>query len=151
METVRATDLKNRLGEILAKARLHPVAIERHGKVVAVLTPAPGTAAVRPRVAGGRQPQLPRAQEERLVDLCASGDLRPSRWKRAGDPRLLAGVAMMLASQPEFDRYRLLALAERLEPGMSRAENFGRWLEESPLRAARFLPMVRAQMRAQRK
>jgi antitoxin (DNA-binding transcriptional repressor) of toxin-antitoxin stability system len=151
METVSATDLKNHLGEVLAKARLHPVAIERHGKVVAMLTPVSAdTAATRSR-AGQRPPQMPRGQEERLVDLCASGDLRPSRWLRAGDPRLLAGVAVMLASQPEFDRYRLLALAERLEPGMSRPENFGRWLEESPLRAARFLPMVRAQMRALRK
>jgi antitoxin (DNA-binding transcriptional repressor) of toxin-antitoxin stability system len=151
METVSATDLKNRLGEVLAKARLHPVAIERHGKVVALLTPVPtDPAPTRSRV-DQRRPQMPRDQEERLVDLCASGDLRPSRWLRAGDPRLLAGVAVMLASQPEFDRYRLLALAERLEPGMSRPENFGRWLQESPLRAARFLPMVRAQMRALRK
>ena len=151
MESVRATDLKNRLGEVLARASLHPIAVERHGKVVAWLTPVPVAATARPRGPGARRPQLPRAQEERLVDLCASGDLRPSRWKRAGDSRLLAGVAMMLASQPEFDRYRLLALAERLEPGMSRAEDFGRWLEESPLRPARFLPMVRAQLRAQRK
>src|SRR5688500_15178185 len=121
METVSATDLKNRLGQVLARARLHPVAIERHGKVVALLTPLPqGGASAHP--AAQRQPQLSRAVEERLVELAASGDLRPSRWLRAGNPKLLAGVAVMLASQPEFDRYRLLALAERLEPGMSRAE-----------------------------
>lgn len=149
METVRATDLKNHLGEVLAKARLHPVAIERHGKVVAILTPVPGGApAARKDHSPPNRTHLPRAEEERLLDLCASGDLRPSRWLRAGNPRLLAGVAVMLASQPEFDRYRLLGLAERLDPGMSRPENFARWLEESPVRAARFLPMVRAQMRA---
>ena len=151
METVSATDLKNRLGEVLARARLHPVAIERHGKVVAVLTPVSAESTPARSRATKRSPQLPRALEERLVDLCASGDLRPSRWLRAGDPRLLAGVAVMLASQPEFDRYRLLALAERLEPGMSRPEKFRQWLDESPLRAARFLPMVRAQLRALRK
>jgi antitoxin (DNA-binding transcriptional repressor) of toxin-antitoxin stability system len=151
METVRATDLKNRLGEVLAKARLHPVAIERHGRVVAILTPVSSESPARAGRALKRRPQMPRAQEERLVDLCASGDLRPSRWLRGGNPRLLAGVAVMLASQPEFDRYRLLALAEQLEPGMARPENFGRWLEESPLRPARFLPMVRAQMRASSK
>src|SRR5688572_11764983 len=80
METVRATDLKNRLGEVLAKARLHPVAIERHGKVVAYLSPVPAESPARTPRAAKRRPQMARAQEERLVDLCASADLRPSRW-----------------------------------------------------------------------
>ena len=147
MDIVRATDLKNRLGEVLAKARLRPVAIERHGKVVAIISPVPPKAGV-PSAFRQPRPQLGRRSEERLVELAASGDLRPSRWLRAGDRRTLAGIAVMLASQPEFDRYRLLALAERLDPGMSSPESFGRWLEESPVRAARFLPMVRAQIRA---
>ena len=146
MFAMRATDLKNRLGEALARARLGPVAILRHGKVVAHLTAAP-----QPRLAGGRATAqstgLSRAEEERLVKLCASGDLRPTRWLRAGDRRLLAGVATMLASQPEFARLRLLALAERLAPGMTRPESFARWLEHAPVKAARLLPMVRAEMR----
>jgi len=81
------------------------------------------------------------------VRLCASGDLRPSRWMRVGDHRLLAGVAVMLASQAEFDRVRLLALAERLYPGMSTADGFAKWLERAPVKAARLLPMVRQEMR----
>jgi hypothetical protein len=97
----------------------------------------------RPGSANG----LRREQEEALARLAASGDLRPSRWARAGDPTLLAGVATMLASQPEFDRAKLLALAERLCPGMSTTPVFGRWLRTCPVRASRFLPMVRAELR----
>ena len=145
MDAFNATELKNRLGPILAKARLAPIAILRHGKVVAYLTPAHSGEA-SPRRKGSRKAAPSRAREEELVRLCASGDLRPSRWLRAGDRRLLAGVAVMLASQPEFDRTRLLALAETLEPGMSRADRFGEWLSESPVRAARLLPMVRAEL-----
>ena len=40
MDTVNATELKNRLGPVLARAELAPVAIERHGRVVAYLVPA---------------------------------------------------------------------------------------------------------------
>jgi antitoxin (DNA-binding transcriptional repressor) of toxin-antitoxin stability system len=147
MYTVDATDLKNRLGAVLARAGLEPVAVRRHGRVVAYLTPAtppksPGDATAR------RRPRpITRREEEALARLCASGDLRPSRWARAGDPRLLAGVATMLASQPEFDRMRLLALAERLHPGVTTPEGFARWLEAAPVKAARFLPLVRAELR----
>lgn len=147
MDTVTATDLKNRLGPVLARAALAPVAIVRHGRVVAYLVPptreafaAPG----RPRFFHGA---LDRAEEQRVVDLCASGDLRPSRWLRAGEREMLAGVAVMLASQPDFDRVRLLALAERLFPGMTAAKRFGKWLETIPVEPARFLPLVQAQMR----
>lgn len=52
----------------------------------------------------------------------------------------------MLASQPEFDRVRLLSLAERLCPGMTQPEEFSHWLEDAPVKAARLLPMVRAEM-----
>jgi antitoxin (DNA-binding transcriptional repressor) of toxin-antitoxin stability system len=158
METVRATDLKNRLGEVLAKARLHPVAIERHGKVVAYLSATPPSerpssrfapAIAAPAAASDPRPSLNRLKEERLVSLCASGDRRPSRWRRAGDPRQMAGIAVMLASQePEFDRNRLLVLAESLSPGMTSVETFQSWLDfESPVRAATFLPKVSAELR----
>ena len=88
-----------------------------------------------------------RNEEERALDLCAGGDFRPSRWLRAGDPRTLAGIAAMLASQEGFDRTRMLALAERLHPGMSKPGGFNRWLARSPVHAARFLPMLQARMR----
>lgn len=143
MHTVDATELKNRLGNVLARAALGPVAIRRHGRVVAYLTPAaPKVAPLRVAPREG----LSRAAEERLARLCASGDLRPSRWRKAGDRQLMAGVATMLASQPGFDRVRLLALAEQLDPGMTDAERFGRWLRHAPVKAARLMPMVCAEM-----
>ena len=146
MDSVNATQLKNRLGEVLRSAALGPVAIVRHGRVVAHLVP-PDAAARR----APRQDQTPRRwtrrEEDRMVELCAQGDFRPSRWLRAGDPRTLAGVAVMLASQEGFDRPRMLALAERLDPGMSKPGRFGQWLAGSPIQAARFLPMLDARMR----
>lgn len=150
METVKATHLKNRLGEVLKRAALAPVAIERHGRIVACLVPPTG-AETRPgkaRAARRKPPRWSRRHEERVLELCASRDYRPSRWLRAGDPRALAGVAAMLASQDGFDRARMLALAERLQPGMSTPQGFGRWLERTPVQAARFLPLLRARMRA---
>jgi antitoxin (DNA-binding transcriptional repressor) of toxin-antitoxin stability system len=146
MYTINATDLKNRLGEALTRARLEPVAISRHGNVIAHLTAVPEAPAPRVREMPTSE-GLSRRDEARLVKLCASGDFRPSRWLRAGNRRLLGGVATMLASHPEFDRIRLLALAERLSPGITRPEAFTRWLEHAPVRAARLLPMVRAELR----
>ena len=61
---------------------------------------------------------------------------------------MLAGVAVMLASQESFARTRMLALAERLHAGMSAPGEFGRWLARSPVHAVRFLPMLKARMRA---
>ena len=59
----------------------------------------------------GRQPAAAprwnRRAEERVVELCAGGDFRPSRWLRAGDAQTLAGVATMLASESGFDRARM--------------------------------------------
>ena len=150
METVRATDLKNRLGKVLRRVAYAPVAVERHGKVVAYLVPTthrlapkagPSQRPARPTEAGGR------ADEERVARLCAGADFRPSRWRRAGDSRDLAGVATMLASEGGFDRPRLLALAEALHPGMSSGDEFRRWLAEGRVDPSRFLPMVRAERR----
>lgn len=149
MEKVNATQLKNRLGEVLAQAALQPVAIERHGRVVAWLVP-PRAAKARPGKAGAvrSRPRWSRSVEARILELCARGDFRPSRWLRAGDPQMLAGVAAMLASQAGFHRTRMLTLAERLHPGTSAPGNFSRWLARSPVQAARFLPMLEARMRA---
>ena len=147
MRTVRATDLKNRLGEVLARVAFGPVAIQRHGRVVALLVPPP---AQKNRGSGrqaGTAPRWNRRAEERVVELCAGGDFRPSRWLRAGDAQTLAGVATMLASESGFDRARMLALAERLHPGMSQPAAFGRWLAHAPVHAARLLPMLAARMR----
>lgn len=145
MQTVNATQLKNRLGEVLAQAVLGPVAIERHGRVVAYLVPAKTEVARAKRKADKpkrSKDSLSRRDEERIAQLCARADFRPSRWQRAGDARTLAGVAVMLASQHGFDRMRMLALAERLHPGMSRTGEFSRWLRHTRVQAGRLLPMI---------
>ena len=146
MDSVNATQLKNRLGAVLRSAALGPVAIVRHGRVVAHLVPPPSAAARRAPTQDKTPRRWTRREEERVVELCARGDFRLSRWLRAGDPRTLAGVAVMLASQEGFDRARMLALAGRLDPGMSKPGRFGRWLAGSPIQAARFLPMLDARM-----
>jgi prevent-host-death family protein len=147
MDVVKATELKNRLGAVLERAALGRVAIERHGRVVAYLVPvSAGWKRASPNRKARSQPGWSRLDEQRVLELCAKGDFRPSRWLRAGDPRLLAGVAVMLASQDGFDRPRMLALAERLHPGMSTPDGFSRWLSTTPVQAARFLPMLRARM-----
>src|SRR6266849_6879462 len=103
MEIVKATELKNRLGAVLARATLGRVAIERHGRVVAYLVPVPiRRKRAPPNRKARRETGWSRLDEERVLELCAKGDFRPSRWLRAGDPRRLAGVAVMLASQEEF-------------------------------------------------
>ena len=150
MHAVNATELKNRLGPILARAELEPVAIMRHGRVVAYLTPAAMGGPQRRRRNAARI-GVSRSQEERLAKLCASGDLRPSRWRRAGDPELLAGLAVMLASESSAPRLRQLALAERLHPGMTDPAVFAAWLRRSPLKPSRFMPMVAAERRQMRR
>ncbi|MEK6593131.1 MAG: type II toxin-antitoxin system Phd/YefM family antitoxin [Pseudomonadota bacterium] len=148
MQTVHATALKNRLGEVLARAALGPVAIQRHGRVVALLVPPPAEKNRKPAARPAKSPRWNRRAEERVVELCAQGDFRPSRWLRAGDAQTLAGVATMLASEHDFDRTRMLALAERLHPGMTTPATFNRWLARTPVHAARFLPQLAARLRA---
>jgi prevent-host-death family protein len=147
MEIVKATELKNRLGAVLERATIGRVAIERHGRVVAYLVPvSPRPKRATPNRSARAEPGWSRRNEERVLDLCAKGDFRPSRWLRAGNPRQLAGVTVMLASLDDFDRTRMLALAERLYPGTSTPDGFSRWLSNSPIQAARFLPMLHARM-----
>jgi hypothetical protein len=96
----------------------------------------------------GRFPaQLDREYEERLLDLCTSGDVEPKRWRHHGPAFFMAGLAVMVASVPEFDRRSLLDLAESLHAGSSQVGVFALWLERSPVRPSRFLPMLLAGMR----
>lgn len=85
-----------------------------------------------------------REYEERLVELCRSRVLEVSRWKALGPAFFMAGLAVMLASEPGFDRRGLLALAESMHPGASEPAVFSRWLERSPMRPSRFLPLLHA-------
>ena len=84
-----------------------------------------------------------REKEEALLDLCASGSLDAALWGRHGDGFFMGGLAAMLASVRGFDRRRYLGLAEELHPGVTQPEVFELWLQKSPLRPARFLPMLK--------
>lgn len=84
-----------------------------------------------------------RAQEEELAALCVSGSVDASAWQRHGSGFFMGGLAMLLASVRGFDRRRYIELAEALHAGISQPEVFALWLQRSPLRAARFVPMLR--------
>src|SRR5688500_4752401 len=147
METVDVTELKTNLGAVLARAAVDRLAIRKHGRVVAYLVPAREVQA--PHTSKTRAPMprsLSRAEEERLLQLACSGDTRPSRWRRAGPPQLLAGFAALLGSLDLGNRERLLALAEQLWPGMSTLEVANEWLRHSPVKADRLVPMLRARL-----
>jgi hypothetical protein len=83
-----------------------------------------------------------RDYEDRLLNLCASGNLDPDRWASAGPRFFMAGLAVMLASAEGHDRRGLLALAEQLQPGASETAVFNRWLERSSVRPTRFLSLL---------
>ena len=85
---------------------------------------------------------LDRDHEARLLRLAASGSLADEAWAAAGPRFFMAGLAVMLAGEPGLDRRGLLALAERLHPGASEPAVFNRWLDRSPLRPSRFLPLL---------
>ncbi len=148
MKTVAATEAKNRFGRVLEQAMHGAVAIERHGRVVAYVVPARDYAG--PAADAGTASAMPerygRAEEEPLLALCASRRLDAGLWRQHGSPFFMAGLATLLASAHGFPRERLLALARELYPGMADDGTFGRWLERSPLRAARFLPMLRKRL-----
>ena len=88
--------------------------------------------------------KLDRDYEERLVELSLSNNLEPERWTGMGPRFFMAGLAVMLAGAGNSDRRGLLELAERLHPGASEVDVFSRWLERSPVRPTRFLPLVDA-------
>ena len=144
MQTVTASELKQRLGELLDLASVTPLAIERHGRVVAHLVPVREPRPMRRVASHVRGAGLTRRQEERLLDLVAKDDLRPTRWRRAGDARFMAGFAAFLGSVEQGDRGRLFALAEQLFPGSSSPAALRDWLHESGVDPARLLPMLAA-------
>lgn len=108
---------------------------------------------VQPAQAAGRSAdghfpaEVNRDWEERLVDLCARNETDADPWTALGPPFFMAGLAVMLAGAPGHDRSAMLELAERLHPGASEPAVFARWLERSPVRPSRFLPMVNAHSR----
>jgi hypothetical protein len=107
------------------------------GAEIAVVEPAAAAASGRNFPAS-----LSRDYERQLLNLCASRSLDPDRWEQLGPRFFMAGLAVMLAGTPDFDRRSLLNLAEELHPGASEPAVFARWLKTSPLRPSRFLPML---------
>jgi hypothetical protein len=91
--------------------------------------------------------ELSREYERQLLTLCASQQLDPVAWATAGPAFFMAGLAVMLASNPGAERRSLLALAELLHPGAIEVPVFARWLKRSPLRPSRFLPMLAMEIR----
>jgi hypothetical protein len=85
--------------------------------------------------------------EERLLRLCATRSVEPAQWASLGPKFFMAGLAVMLASAPSFDRRAMLALSESLHPGASEPAVFARWLKRSPVRPSRFLPMMEVELR----
>ncbi len=88
-----------------------------------------------------------RDDEDKLLDLSASGNLDPNVWRAHGPSFYMGGLAVMLASARGFERERYLRLAETLHPGVSTPEVFGMWLKKSPVRPSRFLSMARRRKR----
>ncbi len=95
--------------------------------------------------ATGLFPQrLDRALEERLLELCASGDVDAGHWRAAGPSFFMGGLAAMLSCADDLDPDgRYARLAEALHPGVLRIETFRFWLRTSPVKPSRFLPMLR--------
>lgn len=99
------------------------------------------------------EPQVPtrfgRVEEEALLKLCASGSLDVQRWRAAGPRWFMAGLAMLMARGNGTEREGLLLLAEALCPGMSSVDTFSQWLKTSPVKPARFLPMLDQRRRSE--
>jgi hypothetical protein len=86
-----------------------------------------------------------REYEAHLIEALREAAEPPSaaRMRELGPPFFVAGLAVLLADEPGFDRGRWLNLAEALHPGMTTVPVYQHWLDRSPLRAARFLPQLR--------
>jgi hypothetical protein len=81
--------------------------------------------------------------EARLLDVCA-GLPDAASWRKAGPARLMAGLAVVIASDSRFDRRAYLDLARSLDSSMvTDLPAFTEWLSRSPVRPSRFMPMLR--------
>lgn len=98
--------------------------------------------AVRAREFAHLPSRYGREEEEKLLDLCLAREPDLERWRAAGPAFFMGGLAVMLAGVESYDRARYLDLAEALHPGVTTAEAFAKWLEQSPVRPSRFLPML---------
>ena len=89
---------------------------------------------------------LDRDYEVALLALVVSHDVDAEVWAARGPRFFMAGLAVLLASVRGLERRCYLELGERLHPGISEVAVFDRWLARSPLRPARFLPLLEARL-----
>lgn len=83
-----------------------------------------------------------RNEELALVRFCAHLPPDADLWRRFGDPRFLAGLAVTLAGHSGFDRPAYLALAESLAPGSGTVERHEAWFRAHRPDFARLLSMI---------
>lgn len=114
-------------------------ALARAAGLALEATPAP---AVRAKEFAHMPTRYGREEEERLLDLCLARGPDLKRWRAMGPSFFMGGLAVMMADVEGYDRARYLDLAEALHPGVTTVEAFSKWLERSPVRPSRFLPML---------
>jgi hypothetical protein len=91
----------------------------------------------------GRFPrQFDRDLELRLLEFCAESNFEALRWRASGPAFFMAGLAVLLASVHIGERRRYLDLGEQLHAGISQVGVFDLWLQGSPLRPSRFIPLL---------
>lgn len=83
-----------------------------------------------------------REAEAALARLCAHLPADAGLWRRYGDARFLAGLAVTLAGHRGFDRSLYLALAESLSPGASTVEAYRAWYTQHRPDFPRMLSMI---------
>ena len=108
--------------------------------------PKPGARASASKPGAAEPGHMPatygREEEEKFLDLCSEREPDLARWRSAGPPFFMGGLAVMLAGARGYDRARYLDLAESLHRGITTPEVFSAWLAQSPLRPSRFRPML---------
>ena len=104
--------------------------------------------ALRPRLEREMPKSFGRKQEDVLLDLAASKSLDLGRWAVAGPRYFMAGFAAMLSTLEGFDRDGLSLVAEALFPGMTDVRELQAWLDRSPVKPSRFLPMLHQRKRS---
>ncbi len=86
--------------------------------------------------------RLLREDEQRLYELVRSGTLDPRAWLAEGPAFFMAGLAVLLAGSPGYDRSGLLRLGELLHPGIGELAVFNLWLQRTPVEPSRFFAQL---------
>jgi hypothetical protein len=111
------------------------------------LTAVPTVGSRKTTMDGGFPIRIEREYEEELIDLCAADAPDSRLWESLGPRFFMSGLAVMMASVPDFERRTYLELGERLDAGASQVGVFDLWLKRSPWRPSRAIPMILAMKR----